>query len=432
MGDRGRRALAPVPVRLPPGTGLGGIAAASRSRVAFLCANAEGTFHTVKDVLRSVNGGRTAHLAGPAPLGGDVPGYGAFAVPPHRANVVTIAVYSAGPSSLYRSANGGKTWAEITIPGTSGGVSLGSLTYVSRTVGFVVVGQPGGRVHQLLRTTDAGRTWKQVPIGRRPAHPLTAWVGSLSYSVTLVNTATNKVSKVITVGEAPGPIAFTPNGKTAYVAIEGGCHTMCQGSTVVPVSAATDKPGKPINAGSFVVAFAVAPDGKTVYAANASNEVVPIGTATSKAGRPIKAGSGQGGDIAITPNGKTLYVADPGRGIVTPISTATNKAGKPIKVGKDPGYIAITPNGRTAYVTIMGGPCDCGNTVTPINTTTNKAGNAIKVGSLPSFIAITPNGKTAYVANEASGTVTPINTRTNTAGQAITVGYGANYITIAP
>jgi len=41
-----------------------GIAAASRSQVAFLCAMAEGTYHTVKEVLRSVNGGRTEHLTG--------------------------------------------------------------------------------------------------------------------------------------------------------------------------------------------------------------------------------------------------------------------------------------------------------------------------------------------------------------------------------
>jgi hypothetical protein len=136
-----------------------GIAAASRSQVAFLCATAEGTFHTVKEVLRSVNGGRTEHLTGQAPVRGDF--YGGFAVPPHRAKVLTIAVVTPGLSYLYRSANGGKTWAEIAIPG---GARLNSLSYVSPTVGWAVVGAPlfPGLLHELLRTSDAGRTWYAV------------------------------------------------------------------------------------------------------------------------------------------------------------------------------------------------------------------------------------------------------------------------------
>ncbi len=87
---------------------------------------------------------------------------------------------------------------------------------------------------------------------------------------------------------------------------------------------------------------------------------------------------------------------------VTPISTATNKAGKAIKVGIAPYYIAITPNGKTAYVANSNS-----GTVTPISTATNKAGKAIKVatpGLSPVAIAITPNGKTAYAVNTSSGT----------------------------
>ena len=47
--------------------------------------------------------------------------------------------------------------------------------------------------------------------------------------------------------------------------------------------------------------------------------------------------------IAITPNGKTAYVANAPSDTVTPISTATNTALKAIKVGTDPVAIAITP-----------------------------------------------------------------------------------------
>ena len=71
--------------------------------------------------------------------------------------------------------------------------------------------------------------------------------------------------------------------------------------------------------------------------------VTPINTATNTAGKPIIAGKGQAGPIAITPDGKSAYVANWNSGTVTPICTATNTAGKPIKVGRKPADIAITP-----------------------------------------------------------------------------------------
>ena len=137
-----------------------GIAPVSPSRVLFLCAFPQGMFQTDKQVLLSVNGGRTEHLIGPAPMRGDVSG---FAVRPDRATMITIAVVTPGPDYLYRSANGGKTWTRVAVPGTGGGVSLSSLSYVSPTVGWMVIGGPlGGGESLLLRSTDAGATWYQV------------------------------------------------------------------------------------------------------------------------------------------------------------------------------------------------------------------------------------------------------------------------------
>ena len=146
-----------------PGRGyqLSAIAAASRSRVVFLCTDAQGMYHTNKEVLRSVDGGRTEHLTGHAPVpGDDTPG--GFAVPRHRSQAITIAAVTPGPDFLYRSPNGGRTWAQITVPGTDGGVNIGSLAYQSRRAGWVVAGQPGVSRSRLLRTLNGGRSWHRV------------------------------------------------------------------------------------------------------------------------------------------------------------------------------------------------------------------------------------------------------------------------------
>lgn len=144
------------PFGCPAGTELGAIAAASRSQVAFLCDFAGGMYKTVKDVLVSDNGGRTEQLTGQAPMAGNLYGQ-SFAVPPGLASVITIAAVTPGPDYLYRSANGGKTWVSITVPRTMGGITLTSLSYVSRPVGAVVVW-----LDQLLRTNDAGLSWHAV------------------------------------------------------------------------------------------------------------------------------------------------------------------------------------------------------------------------------------------------------------------------------
>jgi len=139
--------------------GLSGMAAASAAHVAFLCSGGAGLGSVQKEVLTSSDGGQTVHLAGRAPFAGDPVG---IALPPGRPQVITLAANS-GASFLDRSADGGKTWTRMQVPGTGGGPGLSCLSYPSPAVGWVVVGNPGdGSENWLQRTSDAGRTWHKI------------------------------------------------------------------------------------------------------------------------------------------------------------------------------------------------------------------------------------------------------------------------------
>lgn len=101
---------------------------------------------------------------------------------------------------------------------------------------------------------------------------------------------------------------------------------------------------------------------------NATNSgIIPVDLTTRRAGTPIVVpGSGgpYGGglfDIALTPNGETAYVTGrstdstettPGAGglFVESVNLSTRKIGKPIALPFVLGDIAITPDGSTAYV----------------------------------------------------------------------------------
>ena len=129
--------------------GLAGIAAASASHLWLVCVTSPGAGSQGKDLLLSVNGGRTTRLVETIPVGGEVAG---FAAPPGRPEVITLAT----EFTLDRSANGGKTWTRV-FP-DAGGTSWSPVSYLSPNVGWAVAVQPG----LLLRTTDAGATWHKV------------------------------------------------------------------------------------------------------------------------------------------------------------------------------------------------------------------------------------------------------------------------------
>lgn len=258
-----------------------------------------------------------------------------------------------------------------------------------------------------------------------------AWVVNQSVSspakgsVTPIDTAANTVIKTIPVSANAIAVALTPDGKTAYVALNARCPG-CRGS-VIPVSTSTYRVGAAIKVASILPAtMAITPNGKTLYVGDwDSGTVTPIRTATNTAGKPIKTGANPSlVAMAATPNGKTVYVVNQGPGTVTPINTATNTAGPNIKVGVTPGAIVITPNGKTAYVLNLAEGVPGKGTVTPINTAANTAGKpiAIKGASFPdtlNLMVISPSGKTIYAV--ANTTLTPINTATNTARPAIRV-----------
>jgi YVTN family beta-propeller protein len=135
----------------------------------------------------------------------------------------------------------------------------------------------------------------------------------------------------------PDDIAFTPNGKTAYVSVPGNVYAAP--GLVVPIQTATNTAGRAIAVGKFPGSTAITPDGTTVYVADLSG-VTPINIATNTAGQPI---TGVAGPIAITPDGMTIYaVSRPDT--VIPINTGTDTVGNAIHVGSQPDDIAITPS----------------------------------------------------------------------------------------
>jgi YVTN family beta-propeller protein len=83
--------------------------------------------------------------------------------------------------------------------------------------------------------------------------------------------------------------------------------------------------------------------------------------------------------VAVTPDGKSVYVANNGSNTVSVIATATNQV-SPIPVGNGPIGVAVTPDGKRVFVANNGS-----NTVSVIDTTKSPPAvvATVGVGGLP-------------------------------------------------
>jgi YVTN family beta-propeller protein len=134
--------------------------------------------------------------------------------------------------------------------------------------------------------------------------------------------------------------------------------------------------------------------------------------------------------VAVTPDGKTAFVANGLDGTVSTIDVKTGtKNPTDITVGEQPIGVAITPGGKTAFVTNSGG----GSVSTIDVKTRGKNPTDITVGSAPFGVAITPDGKTAFGTNNGSGTVSTINVKARTRNLTdIPVGTNPKGVAITP
>jgi DNA-binding beta-propeller fold protein YncE len=186
--------------------------------------------------------------------------------------------------------------------------------------------------------------------------------------------------------------------------------------------------------------MAITPNGKTIYVSgDEPNAVIPVSTVTDKVGKPIEFGAHTvPTQILITPNGRTAYVTDILGGEIYPIATATNTVEKPIRTGRAGGgyyQMAITPDGKTLYAVSSNTPFKGPSDVIPIATATNKPGKPIKIQSMAVYgLIMNPDGATVYAIGEsgAENEIVPISTATNTAGQPSNVGQAGGAMAITP
>jgi len=176
----------------------------------------------------------------------------------------------------------------------------------------------------------------------------------------------------------------------------------------------------------FPGGIAVSPDGSKVYVtAQGTNTVSVIDATTNTVSSQIQLGDRSPQLMAISKDGKTLYVTttvyDPvddniviSSGI-TKISTATNKITGTVKnVGLVPYQITVSPDGKNVYVTAeVESDTDYRTGVFVFSSSSSSAKQILGVGDRVESMDVSPDNKRLYVGDFNSGVISVIDTRTN-------------------
>ncbi len=245
-----------------------------------------------------------------------------------------------------------------------------------------------------------------------------------SFDVAQLLAATAEVDGTdIVVGVYPHGVVVSPDGARAYVANTGPDNGGAAASESISIiNVANDSVVGSITVGSAPQVVAISPDSRTLFA-TCSEGLYAADTASQRS-RLVTKQCSQAHGVAVSPDGRTVYVADTTRNRVLIVDPARRAVIGAVAVGNCPWSVAFTADGSRAYVTNSND-----DTVSVIDTRSRRVVGTIAVSRIPTGIAC--YGNQMWVTGNVSSTVSVIDTTQNKVVQTIALGISAEPVTAA-
>jgi DNA-binding beta-propeller fold protein YncE len=228
-----------------------------------------------------------------------------------------------------------------------------------------------------------------------------------------------------TPNDSPGLLALSPDGRSLYIVVPSGAGSLLQ-YTVQAEGSLTPKSPLTVPTAPIPQNLAVSPDSRSVYVVNSVSGLSTVsqytaaadGTLSPKTPPTVPTGSTPTAEpfgIVVSPDGKSVYVVDAEalfnldgsvfQYSVGPDGTLSPKSPPKVPAARHPFDVAVSPDGESVYVTDAVGGRVLQYSVGPDGGLTPKSPPTVGAGTAPLGIAIHPNGQSVYVANASDGTI---------------------------
>ncbi|HEX4789949.1 MAG TPA: beta-propeller fold lactonase family protein [Actinospica sp.] len=242
---------------------------------------------------------------------------------------------------------------------------------------------------------------------------------AISRDVTVINLDTRSVAATITTGGEPLGAVVSPSGRYAYV--------IADAVFVIDASTLTIKRKFTENVGS-AEGIAITPDGKGLYIAGGVHTLKELNAYSGAVIATATTGT-YPEPLAVSSDGSRVYVGNYGDGTIQ-VFTA-DLSGQPATISgmSGPTRLVLTPDGKTLYVANS-----LSHYVTAIDTATDAVIATIPTYGRPSGLSISPDGTTVYVATRSghASSVQAISVARNHVVDTYPVGADTDAVALTP
>ncbi len=222
-----------------------------------------------------------------------------------------------------------------------------------------------------------------------------------SANASIVNLASGEVT-TIPVGTGPHEAAISPDGRWGVVTVYG---TQTPGNRLAIVDMSRRAVARTIDLGQYTrphdVAFLPGSSSSVVVTSEATQRVVLVNIAAGTVGPAIETRANGSHMLSLTADGRRLFTANVGSGSASEIDLAGRAFVWNLPVGQPQTEgVAVTPDGREVWL----GSNQAGS-VSVIDTRTGTVAATIPGLGLPYRIAISADGKTAAIPDPQNGRV---------------------------
>ncbi len=226
-------------------------------------------------------------------------------------------------------------------------------------------------------------------------------------TASLIDLKTGKVKATLPTAEGPHEAATSPDGRMVVAAAYGTAQK--RGSTLTLIDVATAKVIKVItlDAGAAPHGLLFVSPTTLLVTSETTKRLLIVDLERGAAVASVETGQELSHMVAATPDGKRAFVSSIGSGTVTAIDVEKRSVLSIIPTGKGAEGIDVSPDGGSVWVTNR-----AADTVSVIDGATLKITATFESPKFPIRVKFTPDGRTALVSRAQSGDIAFVDAKT--------------------